>query len=80
MYLAGLIFTVMGWAFQLYETLIKKTRSINVFLPATYVVACILFGINSFMAGDMFYAVMDAVCALLALIVFIVLVMRKRSV
>jgi len=79
MYIAGLIFTVIGWAFQLYETLIKKTRNINVFLPVTYVIACFLFGINSLMAGDMLYAVMDAVCALLALIVFLVLMTRKRN-
>ncbi|MDD5398639.1 MAG: hypothetical protein PHU70_06100 [Dehalococcoidia bacterium] len=79
MYLAGLIFTIIGWLFQLYETLIKKTRNINIFLPLAYFIACILFGISSLTAGDVFYAIIDAVCALLALIAFIVLITRKKT-
>ncbi len=77
MYLAGLIFAILGWAFQLYETLIKKTRNINIILPAAYCVACVLFALSSYAAGDMFYVVIDAVCAILAAIVFIVLLKRK---
>jgi len=77
MYTAGLIFTIIGWAFQLYETLIKKTRNINLILPAAYCVACILFGISSYTAGDMFYVIIDAVLAILAAIVFMLLLKRK---
>jgi len=79
MYLAALIFTIIGWAFQLYETLFKKTRNINIFLPLAYFIACILFGISSLTIGDIFYAIIDAVCAILAVIVFIVLVTRKKA-
>jgi len=78
MYLAGLIFTVVGWVFQLYETLIKKTRNINIFLPLAYLIACILFGINSYTSGDTVYTILDSVCALLALIVFLVLITRGK--
>jgi hypothetical protein len=77
MYLAALILTVAGWAFQAYETLIKKTRSISVILPFTYCVACILFGITSLAAGDILYAVLDLIVAILAALVFVVLVIRK---
>ncbi|MDD5311913.1 MAG: hypothetical protein PHO26_02605 [Dehalococcoidia bacterium] len=78
MYLAGLILTVIGWAFQLYETLIKKTRNINIFFPLAYFFACVLFGVNSLTANDMTYAILDFVCAILAAVVFIVLVTRKK--
>jgi len=77
MYLAALVFTVIGWGFQLYETLIKKTRNINIILPFAFSVASILFGINSFQAGDTFYGIMDVVCVILAAIVFIALLKRK---
>jgi hypothetical protein len=77
MYLAGLVFTIIGWAFQLYETLIKKTRNINIFLPLAYVIACILFGIYSLTGGDMLSAILDFALAVLVAIVFIVLVRRK---
>ncbi|MBN1375070.1 MAG: hypothetical protein JXA01_02820 [Dehalococcoidia bacterium] len=79
MYLAALIITLIGWAFQLYETLIKRTRNINIFLPLTYFVACLLFGINSFITGDMVSGILDAVCTILAAIVFIVLATRKKA-
>ena len=77
MYLAALVFTVIGWGFQLYETLIKKTRNINIILPFAYFIACILFAINSFQVGDTFYAIMDVVCVILSAIVFMALVKRK---
>ncbi len=79
MYLAALIFTIIGWGFQLYETLIKKTRNINIFLPLAYFVACVLFGISSLTAGDILYTIIDAVCAILAAIVFIALATRKKA-
>jgi len=78
MYLAGLILTVIGWAFQLYETLIKKTRNINIILPLAYTIACILFGVNSLTANDLTFAILDFVCAILAAVVFIALITRKK--
>ena len=77
MYLAALVITLIGWAFQAYETLVKKTRNINIILPITYVAACLLFGINSFMQGDVLSFVLDLVIALIALIIFIVLLKKK---
>lgn len=78
MYLAGLVLTLIGWAFQAYETVAKKTRNISVILPAAYCAACILFGISSYMGGEMLYAGIDAVCAILAAIVFFILVTHKK--
>jgi len=78
MYLAALVFTILGWAFQSYETIIKKTRNINVILPLSYFIACVLFGISSYTSGDIFYAIIDAVCAILAAIVFIILLTQKK--
>jgi len=78
MYIAALIFTIIGWAFQLYETLVKKTRNINIFLPLAYVIGTVLFGISDLIAGDILSAVLDWVTAILALVIFIVLVTRKK--
>ena len=78
MYLAALIFTIIGWVFQTYEILVKKTRNINTFLPLAYFIACVLFGISSLTASEMFYAILDFVTAILAAIIFIVLVTRKK--
>ena len=80
MYLAALIFTIIGWAFQLYETLVKKTRNISIFLPLAYGIGTVLFGINSLVGGDISGAALDWLTTLLALIVFIVLITRKRAV
>ena len=77
MYLAGLIFTLIGWVFQLYETVVKKSRSINIVLPLSYFIGCILFGVNSLQLGDMLFAIIDFVCALLVGIIFIVLIRNK---
>jgi hypothetical protein len=79
MYMIALVFTVAGWAFQFYQTVIKKDRSINPVLPIAYTIACILFGINSYIAGDMAYGMLDAVCAALAASVFIMLAARKKA-
>ena len=79
MYMIALVFTIAGWAFQFYQTIIRKDRSISPILPLAYTIACILFGITSFAAGDMVYGILDAICALLAAIVFIMLLIRKKA-
>jgi hypothetical protein len=78
MYMTAFIFTIAGWAFQLYWTVIKKDRSITPVLPALYTIGCILFGINSFILRDVTYAALDMICAILAVIVFVVIIMRKK--
>jgi Ca2+/Na+ antiporter len=78
LYTIALIITVIGWAFQFYQTVVKKDRSINPVLPIAYAIACILFGYNSFIAGGMTNAILDAVCALFALVVFGILITRKK--
>ena len=72
MYIAGLILTLVGWLFQGYETVIRKTHRINIVLPVTYFAACILFGINSFQADEILFGVIDIViAAIIALVIFI---------
>ena len=78
MYMTALIFTIAGWAFQVYWTVTKKDHSITPVLPALYAIGCILFGINSFILNDMIYAVLDMICAILAVIVFVALITRKK--
>jgi hypothetical protein len=79
MYLSALVFTILGWALQLYETLIKKTRNISIFLPMAYVIATALFGASSLLSGDVLAASLDWLTSILALVVFIVLVTRKKA-
>ena len=77
MYLAGLILSLAGWLFQGYETLIRKTHRINIFLPVTYCIACVLFGINSFQVDEVLFGVIDIVlAAIIALVVFILISKR----
>lgn len=78
MALAGFIFTLIGWVFQFYETVIKKTRNINIFLPLAFLISCVLFAINEFITGDIIYAILDVVCVIVAAIIFTVLVTRKK--
>ena len=75
--LAGFVFTLIGWAFQFYETVNKKTRNINIFLPLSFGISCILFAINEFMVGGILYAVLDVVCIIAAAIIIAVLVAQK---
>ena len=79
MYLIALIFTIAGWAFQFYRTVIRKDRSISMVLPLAYTIACILFSINSFIVGDVVEAILDVICAVLAAGIFIVLLKRKKA-
>jgi hypothetical protein len=77
--IAALIITNIGWIFQIYETLVKKTRNISIFLPLVYIIAPALFGIDSLWSGDILWACLDWVTSILALVVFIVLVTRKKA-
>lgn len=78
LYFAALILTIIAWAFQLYETLIKKTRNINIVLPLAYGIACVLFGIYSFIGGDTLSVILEIVTIILAIVVFIVLAARNK--
>ncbi len=75
MYIAGLILSLAGWLFQGYETFIRKTHRINIFLPVTYCIACALFGINSFQVDDILFGVLDILIAVIvgAIAVFLFL-------
>jgi hypothetical protein len=77
--IAALIVTIIGWAFQIYETLVKKTCNISIFLPLAYIIAPALFGADSLLKGDVLWACLDWVTSILALIVFIALVTRKKA-
>lgn len=77
-YTVALIFTVIGWGFQFYRTVIKKDKSISPVLPIVYTIACIMFAYNSFITGGMTNAILDVVCAIFALAIFVILVKRKK--
>jgi len=79
LYTIALIIPVIGWAFQFYRTVFKRIEGISPILPSAYAIACILFGYNSFIAGGMTDAILDAVLALLALGVFVILITRKKA-
>jgi len=78
MYLIALIVTIIGWLFQLYQTAVKKDKTLSPVLPLAYAVACILFGVNSFTSGEMTFGILDIVCAAIAAIVFIIFIARKK--
>jgi hypothetical protein len=77
MYLAGLILSLAGWLFQGYETLIRKTHRINIFLPVTYCIACVLFGINSFQTDEILFGVIDIVVAVIIAVIAVFLFLKR---
>jgi hypothetical protein len=77
MYIAGLILTLVGWLFQGYETFIRKTHRINIFLPGTYFVACVLFGVNSLQTGEILFGVLDILIAIIVAIIVVFLFLKK---
>jgi uncharacterized protein with PQ loop repeat len=78
MYLTALIITIIGWLFQLYKTVVNKEKAISPVLPLAYAVACLLFGINSFIDAEMLYGILDIICAVVAVVIFIVLLTKKN--
>jgi hypothetical protein len=77
MYLAGLVMTLVGWLFQGYETFIRKTHRINIFLPVSYCIACVLFGINSFQADEILFGVLDIIIAIITAVISYYIIARK---
>ena len=77
MYLAGLVMTLVGWLFQGYETFIRKTHRINIFLPVSYCIACVLFGINSFQADEILFGVLDIIIGIITAVISYYIIARK---
>jgi hypothetical protein len=77
MYIAGLILSLAGWLFQGYETLIRKTHRINIFLPVTYCVACVLFAVNSFQMDDILFGVLDILVAVIVAAIAVFLFLKR---
>ncbi|MDD4923745.1 MAG: hypothetical protein PHF74_02775 [Dehalococcoidales bacterium] len=77
MYIAGLILSLAGWLFQGYETLIRKTHRINIFLPVTYCAACVLFGINSFQMDEILFGVLDILIAVIVAVIAVFLFLKR---
>jgi hypothetical protein len=77
MYLAGLVMTLVGWLFQGYETFIRKTHRINIFLPVSYCIACVLFGINSFRIDEILFGVLDIIIAIITAVISYYIIARK---
>ncbi len=70
--------TLIAWCAQAYTTLIKKEIKLNMLLPLFYFIACAGFAVDSFLAKSTMYGVIDAVIAILALLVFIFVLKGKK--
>lgn len=77
-YWIALICTLIAWAAQAYTSVIKKEKKLNVLLPTFYIIACVLFAVDSFMAAQMAWGIIDVVIAVLALLVLIFMGKGKK--
>lgn len=76
-YWVGLICTLIAWVAQAYTSVIQREKKINVLLPVFYLIGCAFFAIDSFIAGQLFWGMIDVVIAILALLVLIFMNRKK---
>jgi len=78
-FIAGLVFIIAGWAVQLGKTLARKERNISLLFPALYGIGCVLLLAGNFLAKDIITGVLNTICAILAAILFAVLLTWKKT-
>jgi hypothetical protein len=74
----AMVCTLIAWIAQAYTTIMKKELKVNVLLPLFYTIACAGFAVDSFMSKAVTYGIIDVVVAILALLIFIVLLRIKK--
>jgi hypothetical protein len=74
----AMVCTLIAWCAQAYTTVIKKEIKLNILMPLFYCIACIGFAIDSFISKATMYGVIDAVVAILALLIFIFMLTHKK--
>jgi len=77
-YAAALVCTLIAWCAQAYTTVIKKEIKLNLLMPLFYCIACIGFAIDSFMSGAVIYGMMDAIIAVLALLILVIMISQRK--
>jgi len=80
LFVAGLILIILGWIAQIYKTWIKRERDLSPVLLVLYGVGCILLSTGSFLANDVNAGVLNALLVALAVVLLIVIQIRKKIV
>jgi len=78
-FIAGLVLIIAGWAVQLGKTFAKKERDLSLLFPALYGIGCVLLLVGNFLAKDITTGILNTICAILAAILFAVLLTWKKA-
>ena len=75
----GLSLIIVGWIEQVYRSLVKKHLSFSPFFLTMYIVGAGILAYNRFTQFDAVQASLHVVTAVLAFILLIILIYRRRK-
>ena len=78
-FIAGLALIITGWAVQVYKTLGRKERNLSLVFLALYCTGCVLLLAGDFLAKDITTGILNIISAILAAILFAVLLTGKKT-
>ena len=78
-FVIGLSLIVLGWIVQLYRTVIKKDRGLNLVLLILYAVGCACLSVGGFLDKDMATGILNAILVILPAAIIISLLVRKKA-
>jgi len=79
-FIAGLALIIAGWIAQVYKTWIKRERDLSLVLLVLYGIGCILLSTGNFLANDVTTGALNTLCVVLAAVLLIAIVIRKKIV
>jgi hypothetical protein len=74
----GLSLIIIAWLEQIYRSLVKKHLSFSPFFLAVYLVGTAILAYDSFNQADVLTGVLEAVTVVLAFIILVTLIYRRR--
>ena len=75
----GLAMTVVGWAAQVYRTLVKKDRGLSSIFLLFYAVGCVLLSVGNFLGNDATSGVLNALDVILPGFILIMLITWRKA-
>lgn len=77
-FLIGLAVIIVGWILQLCKSSIKKDWGFSVYFLVLYALGCIFLSAGNFLLNDVITGILNTICVILAAIIIITLLIRKK--
>ena len=74
----GLSFIIVAWIEQIYRSLIKKHLTFSPFFLTVYIIGAAILAYGSFLAADFVIGALNAVTVVLAFILLVNLIFRRK--